>query len=90
MNTAFILLAQYGARAVIPINDVCRDYFPHLKTEALLAKIGAGDIPLPVVRIEGSQKSARGVSVDALAEYLDQRMAAAKKERDQLCGSNSR
>ncbi len=30
MNTVFLLMAQYGARAVIPVEDVCRDYFPHL------------------------------------------------------------
>jgi len=84
MNTAFILLAQYGARAVIPLDYVCRDYFPHLKTDKLLAKINAGEIPLPVVRIEGSQKSSKGVTVQALAEYIDERAAAATKERDQL------
>lgn len=84
MNTAFILLAQYGATAVIPLDQVCRDYFPHLKTDKLLAKINAGEISLPVVRIEGSQKSAKGVTVKALAEYIDERAAAALKERDQL------
>jgi hypothetical protein len=84
MNTAFILLAQYGARAVIPLDQVCRDYFPHLKTDKLLAKINAGEIALPVVRIEGSQKSSKGVTVQALAEYIDERAAAANKERDQL------
>jgi hypothetical protein len=84
MNTTFILLAQYGARAVIPLDQVCRDYFPHLKTDKLLAKINAGEIALPVVRIEGSQKSSKGVTVQALAEYIDERAEAANKERDQL------
>jgi hypothetical protein len=84
MNTAFILLAQYGPRAVVPIDQVCRDYFPHLKTDKLLAKINAGEIALPVVRIEGSQKSSKGVTIQALAEYIDERAAAANKERDQL------
>lgn len=84
MNTAFILLAQYGARAVIPLDQVCRDYFPHLKTDKLLAKVNAGEIALPVIRIEGSQKSSKGVTVQALAEYIDERAAAAAKECDQL------
>jgi hypothetical protein len=84
MNTAFILLAQYGPRAVVPLDQVCRDYFPHLKTDKLLAKINAGEIALPVVRIEGSQKSSKGVTIQALAEYIDERAAAANKERDQL------
>lgn len=30
MNTAFLLMAQYGGAAVIPIDAVCRDYFWHL------------------------------------------------------------
>lgn len=84
MNTTFILLAQYGARAVIPLDMVCRDYFPHLKTDKLLAKINAGEIALPVVRIEGSQKSSKGITIQALAEYIDERAAAAIKERDQI------
>lgn len=84
MNTAFILLAQYGARAVVPLDQVCRDYFPHLKTDKLLSKINSGEIALPVVRIEGSQKTSKGVTIQALAEYIDERAAEANKERDQL------
>lgn len=84
MNTHFILLAQYGARAVIPLDLVCKDYFPHLAPEKLLAKVNAGEIALPIVRIEGSQKSAKGVTVQALAEYIDARAAAAEKELQQL------
>ena len=32
MNTAFLLMAQYGGKAIVPIEDVCRDYFSHLKS----------------------------------------------------------
>ena len=32
MNTAFLLMAQYDAMAVIPIDKVVRDYFSHLTT----------------------------------------------------------
>lgn len=38
MNTAFILMAQCGAKAIIPIDEVCRDYFPHLEADKLLRK----------------------------------------------------
>ncbi|MGB6399815.1 MAG: pyocin activator PrtN family protein [Bradyrhizobium sp.] len=27
MNTAFLLMAQYGGKTIVPIEDVCRDYF---------------------------------------------------------------
>ncbi|AJC22033.1 pyocin activator PrtN family protein [Pandoraea pulmonicola] len=85
MNTTFLLMAQYGAVAVVPIEIVCRDYFSHLSAEKLTRKIGAGDIALPLVRMEGSQKSAKGVHVEDLAKYIDERRAAAVKECNQLC-----
>ncbi|AXF05764.1 pyocin activator PrtN family protein [Paraburkholderia hospita] len=39
MNTAFILMAQYGAKAIIPIDEVRRDYFPHIEVDKLIRKI---------------------------------------------------
>ncbi len=80
MKTAFLLMAQYNGKAIIPINDVCRDYFPHLTPSKLLQKISAGQIAMPLVRIESSQKSAKGVHLADLAEYLDARAEAARKE----------
>lgn len=85
MNTAFLLMAQYEGRAVIPIETVCRDYFPHLKPEKLVAKISAGEIALPMVRIDPqSQKAAKGVHLTDLAAYIDARVEAARKECRQL------
>lgn len=84
MNTVFLLMAKYDALAVIPIDLVCKDYFGHLTPEKLLRKISTGDIRLPLVRMEGSQKSAKGVYVEDLAKYIDARRAAAVKECDQL------
>ncbi len=52
MKTAFLLMAQYNGKAIIPINDVCRDYFPHLTPTKLVQKISAGQIAMPLVRIE--------------------------------------
>jgi Pyocin activator protein PrtN len=80
MNTAFLLLAQYDGRAVIPIDMICRDYFTHLTPPKLLAKIACGDIAIPLVRIENSQKCAKGVHINDLALYLDARTEAARKE----------
>ena len=86
-NTAFLLMAQYNGAAVVPIESVCRDYFRHLTVEKLLRKILAGQIALPILRMELSQKSARGVHLSDLANYLDKRREAALKECQQLCGS---
>lgn len=84
MKTLFMLMAQYDGRAVIPIDLVCQDYFTHLTPEMLQRKIGAGQIKLPITRMEKTQKSARGVHITDLCEYLDACRAAAVKETNQL------
>lgn len=84
MNTAFLLMAQYDGQAVIPVDAVVRDYFSHLTVDKFLRKVGAGEIALPLVRIEASQKAAKGVHLQDLAEYIDARRATAKKELAQL------
>jgi hypothetical protein len=84
MQTSFMLLAQYDGLAVIPLEWVQRDYFRHLSVEKLLRKVQAGEIALPLVRMEGSQKCAKGVHLTDLANYLDQQAEAARKECEQL------
>jgi len=79
-------MAQYNGKAIIPLADVCRDYFSHLTPESLLRKVMAGQIPLPVVHIERSQKSAKGVHLQDLADYLDKRRYEALRELRALCG----
>jgi hypothetical protein len=86
MNTVFFLMAQFGARAVIPLDEVRREYFSHLELDKFQRKLATGEIALPVVRIEKSQKSAKGIYIQDLAQYIDDQRAAAVKERDQLCG----
>jgi hypothetical protein len=84
MKTLYILMAQYDGLAVIPVEMVCRDYFRHLTVEKFLRKVLAGEIGIPVVRIEGSQKAAKGVHVSDLAAYLDKQADLARKECEQL------
>jgi len=86
VNTLFLLMAQYNGRAIIPVETVVKDYFSHLTLQKFLRKIGAGEIALPLVRIEQSQKSAKGVHLQDLADYLDKRRAEAIKETKALCG----
>jgi hypothetical protein len=80
MNTAFLLMAQYDGKAIIPIEQVCRDYLSHLTPLKLVQKISAGEIAIPLVRIEASQKCAKGVHLTDLASYLDARVEAARRE----------
>jgi hypothetical protein len=84
LNTPFLLMAQYSGRAVIPVELVCRDYFSHLDVPKFLRKVSTGEIAIPLVRMEGSQKAAKGVHLQDLADYLDARREAAQKEMAQL------
>ena len=86
-NTAFLLMAQYNGAAIIPLELVVHDYFPHLKEDKFLRKVLAGEIKLPVVRIENSQKSARGVMLSDLADYIDKQHERAVREAQQLGGA---
>jgi hypothetical protein len=84
MNTAFLLMAQYDGRAIIPLEIVCRDYFPHLNVESFMRKHIAGEIEIPVIRMENSQKSAKGVHLADLAAYIDKRREVATREHRAL------
>ncbi|UYQ71263.1 pyocin activator PrtN family protein [Pelagibacterium flavum] len=83
-STIAILLAQYGQRVVIPVEQVCRDYFSHLDPAKFVRKVNEGAIAIPMMRVEASQKSAKGIHVADLAEWLDARREAARKECRQL------
>jgi hypothetical protein len=84
MNTAFLLMARYDGLPIIPVDVVCRDYFQHLTVDKFLRKVLSGEISIPVVRIENSQKSTKGVSISDLAVYLDKQIEVARKECEQL------
>jgi hypothetical protein len=84
MNTVFLLMARYNGLPIIPVDVVCRDYFQHLNVEKFLRKVLAGEISLPIVRMEVSQKSAKGVPINDLAAYLDKQIEAARRECEQL------
>jgi hypothetical protein len=84
-DTTWLLMARYRGMPLIPIETVCADYFRHLTPEALIRKVSLGEIALPLVRIEASQKSAKGVHINDLAQWLDARAEAARKECRQLC-----
>ncbi len=86
MNTQFLLLAQYGMRPTITVDELCRDYFTHLTVEKFLRKVSLGEINIPLMRLEGSQRSAKCVHVLDLAAYIDERRAEALREFSQLHG----
>jgi len=86
MNTAFLLMAQYDAQVIIPLDRVCRDYFAPLTLPTFLRKLTDGEIALPVTRMEGSQKGMRGVHLADLAAYIDLKREAGQRELRAITG----
>jgi hypothetical protein len=84
MNTTFLLMAQYNGRAIIPVEMVRADYFPHLNLDQFIRKLKSGEIKLPLIRMEASQKAAKGFHIGDLAAYLDRRRSAAWRELEQM------
>jgi hypothetical protein len=78
-------IQRRGDRAA-SLEFVCRDYFRHLTVTKPLRKVLAGQIKLPIVRIEDSQQAAKGVHLTDLADYLDLQRGKALKESRQLGG----
>ncbi|WP_394892199.1 pyocin activator PrtN family protein [Mesorhizobium sp. AaZ16] len=86
LNTAFLLMAQYNGKAIIPLDEVRRDFFSHLTLPKFLRKLSSGDIALPLMRIETSQKCAKGVHLQDLADYIDRCRKVAQREFSQMSG----
>lgn len=84
MNTAFLLMAQYGGKAVIPVDAVCRDYFSQFTPTKFIEKVRAGEIKLPLVRMGPGQKAAKGIPLNDLAAYIDAQITVARKDLDQM------
>ena len=49
--TVFLLMAQSHGKAVISVDEICRDYFPHLDSAKFIRKVGAGDIAIPMISL---------------------------------------
>lgn len=56
----------------------------HLDPAKFIRKVGAGEIEIPMVRMENSQKCAKRIHLQDLADYLDARREAALREYRQL------
>ena len=54
--------------------------------DKFIRKVDAGEIDIPLVRIEGSSKCARGVPLIDLAAYIDARASEARAVNDKIHG----
>ena len=78
MNTYFGLLAEFGGRAEIPLEEVAPRYFG-ISARTASMRAGAQALPVPVYRAGDSQKSPWLVSAVDLARYLDKKRAEARE-----------
>lgn len=86
MKTLWMLIARYEGLPVVPVDLVARDFFSHLDVPKFVRKVNEGQIDIPLVHIENSQKAAKGVSLVDLAAYLDRQIASARAENAKLFG----
>ncbi|AKS45795.1 Pyocin activator protein PrtN [Octadecabacter temperatus] len=84
MDTLWMLTGRYEGLPIIPVDVVVKDYFPHLTLPKFLRKVSDGKIKLNVIRMEDSQKAAKGVHVRDLATYVDERHADGLEEFSRL------
>ena len=63
----------YNGKAIIPLDEVRRDFFSHLTLPKFLRKLSSGDIALQLMRTETCQNCAKDVHLQNLADYLDGR-----------------
>lgn len=86
MKTSLILMAQYDGRAVVPLWEICRDCFTHLTPDGFVAKADAGEIQIPIVRMDDSKRSPRGVHLADLATCIEKQTRLARRQCRKLTG----
>lgn len=77
MSTLWLLLGMYEGRPFVTATEITRDFFQHLSAEKFIRKVDAGEIDIPLMRIEESTKATRGVDIRDLATYLDKKRDSA-------------
>lgn len=71
LNTAFVLTMRYQSTC-IPLEEVRRQWLPHLSENEIKKKASCQSLPFPVFRADkNSRKSPYLVKVSDVAAYLD-------------------
>jgi len=84
LTTASVLLEQFGD-VLIPLDDVRKAYFRNRSADRFRRALREGVIPLPVVRLDASNKGQGFICIWQLAAYIDWRAEqAALRHRTQL------
>ncbi len=77
LPTQYMLLGQYGHRSIIPLEEVCLELFG-LAYKTAVRKANLNELPVPVVRLNNSQKAPWMVHLSDLANFIDDTCAKAR------------
>lgn len=70
LNTVDYLFIKFRSN-LIKLDDVCKEYYPHLCKEKVLEKVRLKKFPFLCFRIDESQKGPLFVEITELARVLD-------------------
>ncbi|MET2901642.1 pyocin activator PrtN family protein [Vibrio rotiferianus] len=85
-NTAFALYARFG-KSEIYLSDICEEYFGiNIKTAQQKAR--TYELPIPVFRMDESQRAPYLVKAEDLAEFIDKKHERAREEWLMVRGTN--
>ncbi|MBW3139506.1 pyocin activator PrtN family protein [Ferrimonas balearica] len=74
-----MLMYQFGGRAYVPLSEICEEMFG-LSEATARRKAQSDSLPVPVARLDDSQKSPWFVSVSDLAMHVNQCFENARSE----------
>ncbi|MEN9062188.1 pyocin activator PrtN family protein [Ponticoccus litoralis] len=78
-ETAAALYQEFG-RLVVPVDDVRTSYFSEYGWDTFRRKLFSGALKLPCLQLTEGQKAKLYVDVRDLADYLDARRDAARRD----------
>jgi hypothetical protein len=75
----FLLMAEYGGRVLLPLEEVCEKIFG-MSIKTANRKANANELPLAAVRFSNSQKAPFMISIQDLAIFIEDQCSEARIE----------
>lgn len=78
-STSFVLAMKYQKTTIL-LDDVIKEYMPHISIEYAKRRAQKQALPFPVFRAEDTKKSPYFVNVSDLANWLDSQTEKGRSE----------
>lgn len=79
IKTVYLLQGQFGGRVLIPLSEVCQEFFG-LSENTARKRAAKDSLPIPCAKTSPSQKSPYMVHIHDLATYIDSTWLNVRKE----------